>query len=149
MNGIHDMGGLTNFGPVRPEAAEPVFHEEWERRVFAMNYAGLAFIGPVDRVRHAIERMDAIEYLTTSYYEHWLHCVEALTEELGYVTAEELAAGRALRDTVLPHPAPDAATAEGLARSGMSTSRDVAVDPAFAVGSKVRARNDLAGAVGG
>ena len=36
MNGIHDMGGLTNFGPVLHEAREPVFHEEWERRVFAM-----------------------------------------------------------------------------------------------------------------
>jgi len=141
MNGIHDMGGVTNFGPVLPEANEPVFHEDWERRIFAMNYVGLAFIGPVDRVRHAIERMDAIEYLTTSYYEHWLHCVEVLTEELGYVTADELAAGRASRETVLPHRAPNAAMAEGLARGGMPASRDVAIEPAFAPGSKVRARN--------
>jgi hypothetical protein len=40
MNGIHDMGGLTNFGPVQPEENEPAFHEDWQRRVFAMNMSG-------------------------------------------------------------------------------------------------------------
>jgi nitrile hydratase beta subunit len=141
MNGVHDMGGLTNFGPVRPEPNEPVFHAEWERRVFAMNMAALAFVGPVDRARHAIERMDAIEYLTTSYYEHWLRGLEMLAEELGYVTAEELMTGRAGSVAALPHPAPDAAMIEGLLRGGMPATRDVAVDPAFAIGAKVRARN--------
>ncbi len=141
MNGIHDMGGLTNFGPVLPEADEPVFHHEWERRAFALNYLGLAFVGPVDRVRHAIERMDAVEYLTTSYYEHWLHCIEVLTRELGYVTAEELAAGSSFGEITLPHPAPDAAMAEGLARSGMPSLRDVGIEPAFAVGQRIRTRN--------
>ncbi|MEO8315820.1 MAG: nitrile hydratase subunit beta [Pseudomonadota bacterium] len=141
MNGIHDMGGFTNFGPVRPEAREPVFHDEWERRIFAMNFVGLAFVGPVDRVRHSIERMDALEYLKTSYYEHWLHCLEALTQELGYVTAQELTAGRVLRDSVLPHAAPDAVMAEGLARGGMPSSRSIGVDSIFAVGQQVRARN--------
>jgi nitrile hydratase len=141
MDGIHDLGGLTNFGPVRPEPNEPVFHEEWERRVFAMNIVGLAFLGPVDRARHVIERMDAIEYLTTSYYEHWLHGAEALAVELGFVTADELASGRAMGEAVLPHPAPDADMAEGLVRGGMPSTRDVPVSPAFALGSRVRARN--------
>src|SRR5262245_22366439 len=36
MNGIHDMGGLHGFGPVEVEADEPVFHEQWEARVFGM-----------------------------------------------------------------------------------------------------------------
>jgi len=141
VNGIHDMGGLTNFGPVRPEANEPVFHEEWERRVFGMSMVTLAFLGPVDRVRHSIERMDAIESLTTSYYEHWLHSVETLAEEFGYVTADELVTGRATSAAALPHPAPNADMVEGLVRGGMPATRDVAVDPAFAVGSKVKARN--------
>jgi hypothetical protein len=44
VNGIHDMGGLAPFGPVRPGTNEPVFRGEWERRVFAMNDAGLAFV---------------------------------------------------------------------------------------------------------
>ena len=41
MNGAHDMGGMEGFGPVRaePESQEPVFHAEWEGRVFGMNLA--------------------------------------------------------------------------------------------------------------
>ena len=36
MNGAHDLGGMMGFGAIAPETDEPVFHEEWERRVFAM-----------------------------------------------------------------------------------------------------------------
>ncbi len=36
MNGIHDMGGMDGFGPVLREDNEPVFHAQWERRVFAI-----------------------------------------------------------------------------------------------------------------
>ena len=39
MNSIHDMGGMHGFGPIELEADEPVFHYDWERRVFAMNNA--------------------------------------------------------------------------------------------------------------
>jgi hypothetical protein len=35
--------------------------------VFGINLAALAFLGPVDRARHAIERMDPVAYLSTTY----------------------------------------------------------------------------------
>ena len=35
MDGVHDLGGMDNFGPVRPEADEPVFHADWEARALA------------------------------------------------------------------------------------------------------------------
>ena len=95
MNGIHDLGGMTCFGPIRREEAEPVFHADWERRVFGMNIAALAFLGPVDRARHAIERMDPVEYLSSTYYEHWLIGLEMLAKDLGYATEQELEIGRA------------------------------------------------------
>ena len=37
MNGIHDMGGMDGFGPVTPEANEPVFHEAWEGQMMAIS----------------------------------------------------------------------------------------------------------------
>ena len=40
MNGVHDLGGMAGFGPIRQEEDEPVFREPWERRVFGM------FFGP-------------------------------------------------------------------------------------------------------
>jgi nitrile hydratase len=30
MNGIHDLGGMTCFGPVRREKDEPIFHADWD-----------------------------------------------------------------------------------------------------------------------
>lgn len=39
MNGAHDMGGMHAFGRVLPEPDEPVFHAEWQRRVFALTLA--------------------------------------------------------------------------------------------------------------
>ena len=35
-NRIHDMGGVPGYGRVEPEADEPVFHHEWEGRIFGL-----------------------------------------------------------------------------------------------------------------
>ena len=103
MNGVHDMGGMHGMGPVAPEADEPVFHEKWEGRVFALNRA-LGALGKwnIDAGRHSRERIPPADYLRMSYYEKWLTGLVMLLEERGVVTPEELNSGR---------PAPDAAKA--------------------------------------
>ena len=69
MNGVHDMGGMHGMGPITPEPEEPVFHETWEGRVFALNRATAA-LGKwnIDASRHSIERIPAADYLRMSYY---------------------------------------------------------------------------------
>ena len=39
MNGVHDMGGDQDMGPIQYEKDEPVFHAPWEGRVYAINRA--------------------------------------------------------------------------------------------------------------
>ena len=39
MNGIHDMGGMTCFGQIENDQNEPVFHDDWERKVLAITIA--------------------------------------------------------------------------------------------------------------
>jgi nitrile hydratase subunit beta len=93
MNGVHDLGGMHGMGPIDPEKDEPVFHAEWERRAFGVmmaTFAGGHF--NVDEFRHGIEHMDPAEYLRSSYYEHWLHTIEANLIEKGVITREELEA---------------------------------------------------------
>ena len=34
MNGVHDIGGMHGFGPIVREDDEPVFHADWEARVW-------------------------------------------------------------------------------------------------------------------
>ena len=80
MNGIHDLGGMDGFGPIEREADEPLFHDDWERRVFGLfvPLVSIAAQSTVDEFRFAVERMAPVEYLDTSYYEHWLHAFETL-----------------------------------------------------------------------
>ena len=55
MNGVHDMGGMICFGPVEREEQEPVFHDEWERRVLALTIATSGLFGPLDKRRRVGE----------------------------------------------------------------------------------------------
>ena len=41
-------------------------------------------------LRHEIEKMPAQEYLSTSYYEHWLHAMEALFIADGTLTRAQI-----------------------------------------------------------
>jgi nitrile hydratase len=91
MNGVHDMGGMHGFGPVVPEPNEPVFHAVWEGRTFAL---ALATLGSrrfnTDEFRRTIERMSPARYLASSYYERWLHAIEALLLEKQIVRGGEI-----------------------------------------------------------
>ncbi len=93
MDGIHDMGGMHGFGSVPYEENEPVFHADWERRIFALDLMAEAFIegANIDALRHAIERLDPVTYLGVSYYEKWAHALETLLVDAGVVTPEEIA----------------------------------------------------------
>ncbi len=93
MNGIHDLGGMHGHGGVQREPNEPNFHAPWETRVFGLLFT--VFAGGhcnVDEFRHAIERMAPADYLTTSYYEHWLHAFETILVEKGVIKQSELEA---------------------------------------------------------
>ncbi|MGB1548576.1 MAG: hypothetical protein ACPHIA_08625 [Alphaproteobacteria bacterium] len=96
MSGVHDLAGRPGFGPIVREADEPVFHEEWERRMFAVMMATFAS-GEfnLDEFRYAIEQMAPKEYLESSYYEHWLFAVERLLVQKGLISEAELRAMRA------------------------------------------------------
>jgi nitrile hydratase subunit beta len=91
MNGVHDLGGMHGFGPIEREDDEPYWHEPWERRVFGLFFG--CFAGGhynLDAFRHAIEQMGPA-YFQTSYYEHWLHAMEALLVGNGTLTREQIA----------------------------------------------------------
>lgn len=90
MNGPHDMGGMHGLGPIPIEQDEPVFHSEWEAKVFAMSFATFCNFFPVDETRHAAERMPPGDYLSSSYYERWLYALELLITEHNLVTSEEI-----------------------------------------------------------
>jgi nitrile hydratase len=93
VDGVHDLGGMQDFGPVLADLAEPVFHASWEARVFGTGaIVTLQGLASTNTFRHAIERMDPAHYLGSSYYEHWLTAFATLLVEQGVLTREELEA---------------------------------------------------------
>ncbi len=142
MNGIHDIGGMDCFGRIPREDNEPVFHAEWERRVFAMNLAAGGVLGPIDRARHSSERMGPARYLAASYYERWLAGLEARAKESGVLSDEEIDSGVAEAVPAAGDPPPDAEIIQAIVQAGGPSRRDTGrLEPRFGVGDRVRARN--------
>ena len=96
MNGVHDMGGFQGFGPVAPEADEPLFHAPWERRALGLTLAmGASGQWNIDLSRAARESLPPATYLGSSYYEIWIRGLEKLMLQRGLVTAADLGAALA------------------------------------------------------
>lgn len=146
MNGGHDLGGMHGLGRINAEAEaqEPVFHADWEKRVFGLvRAAGALGKWNSDMSRHARERQHPADYLRHSYYENWLAGLEKLLVETGLVTAEELASGQAsqLADEAVRKRllrAEEVAIAEA---RGSRVEMPADAPPRFRPGDRVRARN--------
>lgn len=142
MNGVHDMGGQQGMGPVVYEKNEPVFHAPWEGRVYALNRAIRAWgKWSLDTDRHALELLPPVDYLQMSYYERWLHKLEALLVEYGLVTQEEMDSRQANPSSPKANPALGLATSDSWLNRGIASSHDPIVRPLFKVRQRVRARN--------
>jgi len=141
MNGVHDMGGMHGMGPIAPEPNEPVFHQRWEARVYALNRAvGFHAKWNIDAGRHSRERIPPADYLRMSYYEKWLAGLIMLLQESGLATEVELESGRPGPGTVKAAPAlTSQKVAEVVAARG-TFERPVNTPPRFAVGERVRAK---------
>jgi nitrile hydratase len=130
VDGVHDLGGLDGFGPVEYAETEPLFAEDWERRVFRFMVGSVGPLGGNGGMfRHSIERMDPAHYLASPYYEHWLTGVTTLAVEAGAATVEELerrAGGR------FPLSRPD--------RGVLPDDLTPRTEPRYAVGDEVRVR---------
>lgn len=141
MNGVHDMGGMHGMGPVQHEAHEPVFHEDWEGRVYALTRVLRGPTYNLDNSRHRLELMPPAEYLRMSYYERWFERLLGQLLENGTITREELETGAPAPGSVNATPAVTAALVPSLVTRHLSARRDAAVKPRFTVGQRVRARN--------
>jgi nitrile hydratase subunit beta len=142
MNGVHDMGGMHGMGPVRHEPNEPVFHQVWEGRVYAMTRVIRAAGGRqnIDNARYSLELLPPVDYLRMSYYERWFARLVNQLVTNGIVTREELETSHPAAGSAKAVPRITAAMVPDLPRPNM-TRRDVAVSPRFKVGQRVRARN--------
>jgi nitrile hydratase beta subunit len=136
VNGIHDMGGMHNMGPLQYEKNEPVFHADWERRVFAMVWATDTPPG----VRYQRELIPPAEYLRMSYYERWLTGFVELMLKHGMITPSELETGKPVSGTRKGELLTAAEVPAALAAIEPAV-RNLPIASRFQTGQRVRARN--------
>jgi nitrile hydratase len=140
MNGIHDMGGMQDMGPVRPEKNEPVFHASWEGRIFAL---GMAVDGGWTYAawRYQQELIPASDYLRMSYYERRVTSLPQLLLKTGLVTPAELESGRPAAASTVTRRVLKAYEVAPMLAAGWPSSRNVPAVAHFHAGQRVRARN--------
>lgn len=140
MNGIHDLGGMQDMGPIGYVKTEPVFHAPWEARIYAMSSA----VGATGKLklglRVPIENMPPVEYLRSSYYEKWLYSLEQRMVASDLVTRGELETGRSEKGEPKAAVAVSPAAAVAALFRIPATRRDVSVPPRFHAGQAVRTR---------
>ena len=142
MNGVHDMGGMQDMGPVQREQNEPVFHQPWEGRVFALAFALFAWRKwNIDATRYEQELIPPADYLRMSYYERWLAYVTGLLVKRELVTRAELESGKPDADSAKATPPITAEAVPALIARGNPVRRDVPIAARFKAGQHVRARN--------
>jgi nitrile hydratase len=142
MDGVHDMGGMDGFGKVAPEPNEPVFHERWEGRVLAISRA-IRALGAwnIDWDRYGIELLLPQVYLTSSYYKRWFLRSVNLLVQRGFIEADEIAAGHALRPGKEPSRGKFTLTDVARVVRRGSYGRPVPAPARFKIGDRVRAKN--------
>jgi nitrile hydratase len=146
MDGIADLGGELDWGPVKvpvPAEEEPPFGEAWEGRAFALTLLTMGRVSGqnLDAFRHALERLDRKSYLDDGYYGRWLNAAELMLVDSSILAPGAVDArarnnsGEQVDEPAVPEPnKPDyAPTAAG-------SLRQVDEAPRFAVGDRVRAR---------
>ena len=140
VGGVHDMGGVPGYGAVEPEPDAPVFHDEWESRVF-----GLVFSVKGAFSRHTLESLDPEVYLS-GYYRRMMAALERGLVERGALSADEVEARAAhFRDNPGARPTRrvDPELTE-VVRAGSYRQRQLRREtpgpPVFAVGDSVRTR---------
>jgi nitrile hydratase subunit beta len=136
-----DIGGEGGHGAVHPEPEGELFHAAWEPRVLALTLAmGAMGLWNIDTSRAARETL--ADYRDLSYYRIWLAGLEKLLLQSGAVQADELAQGRSLRPGLAASKVLRAAEVAAVLARGAPTTRPLPGPARYALGQRVRTRDD-------
>ena len=141
MDGIHDLGGKQGYGPIEVDDDE-IFHADWEGREWGIAQCARTPGITIDWWRHCRELIMPEDYLSRPYFDSWAQTDFATYIEAGWITLDEVDAGRSLqRDRDHAEP-PPAMTLEQVLDEDRAHAfrfdREIDARPRFQVGERVR-----------
>jgi nitrile hydratase len=145
MDGIHDMGGMQDWGKVKgPSPDERPFADEWERRAFALALLSMRVSGTnLDAFRHSMDRLTPLDYLADGYYGRWLRGAENLLTDSGILAPDAVDARTAklLGEAEVVEPPDPEMHKPDYKPTGPGSLRPLDTAPRFSPGDPVRARD--------
>ena len=140
MDGIHDLGGKQGYGPIDVND-EYGFHHDWEGREWGIAQCARTPGITIDWWRHCRELIMPIDYLERPYFDSWAQTDFSTYIEAGWMTLEEVRAGKSLADSEAYADPPPAQTLEAVLQEDHDDGLrfDAAIDaaPAFVPGQAV------------
>ncbi len=100
MDGIHDLGGKQGYGPIDREGEDETFHEEWEGREWGIAQCARTPGITIDWWRYCRELILPEDYLARPYFDSWAQTDFSTYIEAGWISYEEIAAGKSLRQNL-------------------------------------------------
>ncbi|MEV5009977.1 SH3-like domain-containing protein [Streptomyces sp. NPDC056159] len=140
MDGVHDLGGVAGFGPVRTAGSDEVASEDWELRAHA-----LALQAAGESLRPWIEGLPPETYLAAPYFARWLLAIEELLFRRGAIHPDELVRYRdEIARGVRVVPRAESAELTALMSELMSAEQRLPrlAEARFAVGDRVCVRRE-------
>ncbi len=147
MGSTADIGGTDGWGrATAPTADEPVFAEPWEGRAFAMTVLTMGRISGrnLDAFRHALGRLSREDYLEDGYYGRWLNAAELMLTDSAILAPGAVDARVRLTrgEQVAEPPAPEHDAKPDYKPTAAGSMRPVDEPPRFAVGDRVRTKDE-------
>ena len=141
MDGVHDLGGREGFGPIQGLGDGRPFHEEWEMRAFGLAQAAAGDSDwSIDWFRHCRELIVPADYLTRSYFDHWLLTLAAEMIDVGYITLAELKSGASTFTPQSGYPPETAVEARAYVKNPRSYAVEIDAQRSFVIGETVRGK---------
>jgi nitrile hydratase len=143
MDGVHDLGGMQGFGPIKVDHGNHVDLADWEDRMWALSRNLSHPDWTIDWWRHIIERLPPEVYLNIPYFEKWM-----LTYTTGFITsgeftADELLSGSPAKPIVQPAIKTVEDVIEIVRTVSTSTRSELATKPRFDIGQTVTTVQDI------
>jgi len=141
MDGIHDLGGKEGYGPIEVDDDESPFHEDWEGREWGIAQCARTPGITIDWWRHCRELIMPEDYLGRPYFDSWAQTDFSTYIEAGWISEEEISAGKSLsKDTDYGKPAVAMTLKQVLQEDHDHAVRfdaEIETPPVFAVGQAV------------
>jgi nitrile hydratase len=145
VDGIHDMGGMQDWGSVSaPPADEKPFTEDWEKRAFALALLSMRVSGTnLDAFRHSMNRLTPLDYLADGYYGRWLRGAENLLTDSGILApgAVDARTAKLMGESEVTEPDPPEPHKPEYKPAGPGSIRPLDTPSRFAAGDSVRAKD--------